>query len=145
MAGIRVRHLAIAASLGLLGCCCGLPAQFGFTSSVAYDTDPTQPLGSWKEAWEIAKKRAGVECRFHDLRHTACTRMLEAGVSHSIVAELMGWSTSTTIRMIKEVYGHVGLNAKRRAMEELEKSRENASGWAQKWAQSEELKDDRIN
>ena len=32
----------------------------------------------------------------------------------------MGWSASTAIRMIKEVYGHVGLAARRRAMEQLE-------------------------
>jgi integrase len=45
-----------------------------------YAQDPTKPIGDWKEAWEGAKKRAGVQCRFHDLRHTGCTRMLERGV-----------------------------------------------------------------
>ena len=49
----------------------------------AYDTDPTKPIGRWKEAWEAAKNRAKVQCRFHDLRHTGCTRMLEAGVTIS--------------------------------------------------------------
>ena len=33
-----------------------------------YATDPTVPIGDWKEAWEAAKKRAGVSCRFHDLQ-----------------------------------------------------------------------------
>ena len=42
-----------------------------------YATDPTGPIGDWKEAWEAAKERAKVTCRFHDLRHTA--RMLEGG------------------------------------------------------------------
>jgi len=32
----------------------------------AYATDPTKPMGSVKEAWEAAKGRAGVKCRFHD-------------------------------------------------------------------------------
>lgn len=98
----------------------GTDERFGFTGSKVYGTDPSQPIGSWKEAWESAKERAGVECRFHDLRHTGCTRLLEAGVSHPVLAELMGWSASTAIRMIKEVYGHVGLDARRRAMEQLE-------------------------
>jgi integrase len=36
-----------------------------------YHTDPTKPIGRWKEAWEGSKIRAKVECRFHDLRHRA--------------------------------------------------------------------------
>jgi integrase len=102
-----------------------------------YDTDPTKPIGSWKEAWEGAKERAGVECRWHDLRHTGCTRLLESGVSHPIVAEIMGWSSSTAIRMIREVYGHISLDARRGAMEQMEKHIEQQKG-AQKVAQSKE-------
>jgi len=104
----------------------------GFTACV-YRTDPTRPIGRWKEAWEAAKIRAGVSCRFHDLRHTGCTRMLEAGVPFAVVAELMGWSASTAIRMAKR-YGHIGQNARRQAIETL------ATGYvgegAQNWAQS---------
>jgi integrase len=94
---------------------------FGFSGSVVYSTNPTQPIGSWKEAWESARKRAGVSCRFHDLRHTGCTQLLDAGVSHPIVAEIMGWSTSTAIRMIKEVYGHISLAARQMAIEQRER------------------------
>ena len=63
---------------------------FGFAGSIAYSTDPTKPVGEWKAAWEAAKKRAGVTCRFHDLRHTGCTRMLEAGVPFSVRKRLYG-------------------------------------------------------
>jgi integrase len=66
------------------------PSHFVFASerygasgdglTVVYDINPTKPIGRWKEAWESAKVRAGVCCRFHDLRHTGCTRMLEAGL-----------------------------------------------------------------
>ena len=83
-------------------------------NSTTYLTDPAQPIGTWKEAWEAAKIRAGVTCRFHDLRHTGCTRLLEAGVSHPVVAEIMGCSASTAIRMIFQVYGHIGLPAPQR-------------------------------
>lgn len=38
-------------------------------TACAYQTDPTKPIGRWKEAWEAAKIRAKVQCRFHDLRH----------------------------------------------------------------------------
>src|ERR1043166_3367964 len=84
----------------------------------AYKTDPTKPICRWKEAWEAARDRAGVQCRFHDLRHTGCTRMLEAGVSFPVVAMVMGWSPATTVRMAKR-YGHIGQAALRTAVESI--------------------------
>ena len=71
-----------------------------------YNADPTRPLKSLKEAWESAKRRSGVTCRFHDLRHTAATRLLEGGTPLIVVASLLGWSASTTARMAKR-YGHI--------------------------------------
>jgi integrase len=111
----------------------GQADSFGFTAgSVIYDTDPTQPIGNWKEGWERAKKRAGailkgnvaegesnpLQCRFHDLRHTAVTRLLEAGIPYPVVASIMGWSAATAIRMAKR-YGHIGNEALRTAADVL--------------------------
>jgi integrase len=45
-----------------------------------YDVDPTKAISSWKEAWESVKEKTGVHVRFHDLRHTCVTRMLEGGL-----------------------------------------------------------------
>jgi integrase len=102
--------------------------------AVVYDSDPTRPIGRWKEAWESAKVRAGVVCRFHDLRHTGCTRMLEAGVPFSVVATIMGWSPSTTVRMSRR-YGHIGQNSQRQAVNALNDagSREDVT---QSWVSS---------
>jgi integrase len=93
-----------------------------------------KPIGRWKEAWEKARTRAGVQCRFHDLRHTGCTRMLEAGVAFPVLATLMGWSTATTVRMAKR-YGHIGQTALRSAVEAISgasantpKNRESSAG-----------------
>jgi integrase len=83
-----------------------------------YDTDPTQPVASIKEAWEFAKKRAGVECRFHDLKHTAVSRMLDAGVPMAKVAKIVGWSPSTMVRMAAR-YGHFNLEDLRSAVETI--------------------------
>jgi len=64
-------------------------------------------------AWETARAHAGskdhsaAKVRSHDLRHTACTRLLEAGVSFPVVAQIMGWASSTTVRMAQR-YGHIG-------------------------------------
>jgi integrase len=46
-------------------------------------------------------KPASLKCRFHDLRHTAVTRLLEAGIPYSVVASMMGWSAATAIRKAK--------------------------------------------
>jgi integrase len=84
-----------------------------------FDTDPATPISSWKTAWASAKKVADTECRFHDLRHTAVTRLLDAGQPFAVVAEIMGWSAATAVRMAKR-YGHIGESARRQAMAALE-------------------------
>lgn len=101
----------------------------------AYDTDPTRPVKSWKEAWESAKKKAKVSVRFHDLRHTCVTRMLEGRAPLSVVAAILGWSPATTVRMAKR-YGHIGQLAQREAVKLLDvrptKSKTDKSGAGQK-------------
>ena len=87
----------------------------------AYRTNPLRPIGSFKKAWQAAKRQARVTCRFHDLRHTACTRMLEGGVPFSVVAAVMGWSPATTSRMVKR-YGHIGQAAQREAVTMISRS-----------------------
>jgi integrase len=84
-----------------------------------YDQDLTKPINSWKEAWESAKENANVIVRFHDLRHTCVTRMLEGGAPLSVVASILGWSPATTVRMAKR-YGHIGQVAQRQAVRLLD-------------------------
>jgi len=102
----------------------------------AYDVDPSKPIGSIKEAWEAAKLRAGrilkgeieerdpkekiapLACRFHDLRHTAVSRMLNAGIPIAKVAKIAGWSPATMVRMAAR-YGHFSLNDLRGAVESI--------------------------
>jgi integrase len=84
-----------------------------------FDTNPQKPIGSWKVAWTTARTNAGVSCRFHDLRHTTVTRLLERGVAFAVVATIMGWSPATSVRMAKR-YGHIGQSAQREAMQRLD-------------------------
>jgi integrase len=84
-----------------------------------FDTLPDTPIGSWKVAWTTARDVAGVQCRFHDLRHTTVTRLLERGVAFAVVASIMGWSPATSVRMAKR-YGHIGPSAQREAMARLD-------------------------
>ena len=93
-----------------------------------YDTDPTRPIGRLKEAWEAAKKRTADEekgipavvCRFHDLRHTFATRLLEGGRSFHEVSRLLGWSPSTAVRMSYR-YGHLSEGTLRDAIKVLDR------------------------
>jgi integrase len=81
----------------------------------AYDVDPAKPILSWKTSWTTARTAAGVSCRFHDLRHTTVTRLLERGASFATVATVMGWSPGTAMKMAKR-YGHIGKSAQREAL-----------------------------
>jgi integrase len=102
----------------------------------AYNTNPSQPIGSIKEAWEGAKVKAAkilkgmpesteskekisaLTCRFHDLRHTAVSRMLNAGIPIAKVAKIVGWSPATMVRMAAR-YGHFSLDELRGAVESI--------------------------
>lgn len=84
------------------------PSEHYTQKGKAYDTDPSVHIGQLKVGWKAAQKRAGFELRWHDLRHTWVTRLLESGTSFPLVAALAGWSPATAIRMAK-VYGHVSM------------------------------------
>jgi integrase len=114
----------------------GKKERFGFTGGMTYDLDVTRPIGDVKEAWERAKLRAGqilkgpshdskeeiepLVCRFHDLRHTAVSRMVSAGVPMAKIAKIVGWSTSTMVQMVAR-YGHFTLDDLRGAVATINK------------------------
>lgn len=74
--------------------------------AAVYRLDATRPMGSWRVAWKACCRRAGIQMRFHDLRHTAVTRMLRAGTPLTTVAAIVGWSPSTMYLMAKR-YAHI--------------------------------------
>lgn len=110
----------------------GTQDSFGFSGGNIYDTDPLKPIGEIKVAWEYAKRRAGalldnnnqdgeprpLVCRFHDLRHTAVSRMLNAGIPLAKIAKIVGWSTSTMVQMSAR-YGHFTLDELRDAVDSI--------------------------
>jgi len=77
--------------------------------------DPERPATSIKTAWNSVRDDAGVSCRLHDLRHTACTKMAEAGVPEATMKALMGHMSAAMV----ERYSHVRESAKRLAVESL--------------------------
>jgi integrase len=79
---------------------------------VPYNTFPDQPVRSFATAWKTAKKAAGIECRWHDLRHSFASRVAAGGAADQTLQELLGWMSP---KMIKR-YSHVRAEAKRRAV-----------------------------
>ena len=88
-------------------------AAGGKFKSNAYATDSKLPVGNMEEAWEARRLRAAkiltgippevtadegnreedvdpLPCRFHDLRHTPVSRMLDAGNPIAKVAKIVG-------------------------------------------------------
>jgi integrase len=87
---------------------------FPFSNRVK-PVDPLRPATTLKTSWESVRNAAGLNCRFHDLRHTALTQMAEAGVPESTMMALAGHMS----RAMLERYSHVRINAKREAVEAM--------------------------
>ncbi len=81
-----------------------------------YNVRPDVPMGSWKTAWTEAKRIAGVQCRWHDLRHTFVSRIAEGQVSDATIMALTG---HLSVKM-KEKYSHTRTEAKRQAVAVLD-------------------------
>lgn len=124
------------------------PEQFVFPSCENGRTNPERPIASWRSAWRHVTRviqcstcgesqKPGIVCsnetckgniahikspivglRFHDLRHTAATKLLEQGTSFPVVAQILGWSASTAVRMAKR-YGHIRPEVQRHALETI--------------------------
>jgi integrase len=103
------------------------PSERYGDGGAVYSSVPEKPIGRLKVAWEAAKRRTAdkensipaVICRWHDLRHTFLTRLLENGTGFPMISAIMGWSPATTARMAKR-YGHVTVEAMRSAVDALE-------------------------
>jgi len=77
-----------------------------------------KPIHAFKTAWKTLLRRAGVRhYRFHDLRHTFNTRLMEAGVMQEVRKALMGHSSGEDVH---SRYTHVELPLKREAICKLE-------------------------
>jgi integrase len=88
------------------------------SESIAYDTDPGRPILSWKSGWTVARKSAGVSCRWHDLRHSFISTMAEGQASDATIMSMSGHVSQKLL----ERYSHTRNEAKRRAIAALDRS-----------------------
>jgi integrase len=84
--------------------------------------DPTRPTKGWRTAWRNALKRASFHCRFHDLRHTAVTKLAEGQASDQTILSIAGHVSKKML----ERYSHIRMAAKRAALEAIVQTPERA-------------------
>lgn len=81
--------------------------------------DSSKPISNWRTAWRNACDAAKLNgLGFHSLRHSAATKLLENGVPFAVVAQILGWSASTSIRMAHR-YGHIRPDVQRNALDKI--------------------------
>ncbi|MDE2472860.1 MAG: site-specific integrase, partial [Bradyrhizobium sp.] len=77
------------------------------------------PLGigdrQLREAWALARAQTGIQCRWHDLRHTCASWLVQAGVPIYTVAEILGHSN---VQVTKR-YAHLAPQHLQDAIEKL--------------------------
>jgi integrase len=79
-----------------------------------------QPIGDFKKSWKTACKKADVPGRiFHDLRRTAVSDMIEAGVPQSIAMSISGHKTISVFQR----YAITSPDAQIEAFEKVKKFR----------------------
>ena len=54
----------------------------------------------------------------HDLRHTFCTKLAEAGIPEQVMLDMMGHVSQAMLKR----YSHIRLEARRRAIQALERA-----------------------
>jgi integrase len=81
--------------------------------------DPSRPIKSWRTAWRRARKAAGLSgFRFHDLRHTAITKLAESQASQASDQTIMSIAGHVSRAML-EHYSHIRMAAKRAALDSI--------------------------
>jgi integrase len=94
--------------------------------------DASRPIKSWRSAWRRARKDAGLNIRFHDLRHTCITKLAEGQASEQTLMSIAGHLSAKML----EHYSHIRMARKRAALDAIAKPVFDA-GVAQNWAQSQ--------
>ncbi len=59
--------------------------------------DPTRPVTTLRTGWENLRRAAGVQARFHDLRHTAASRVGRAGASRAAMMRILGHASAALV------------------------------------------------
>lgn len=95
-----------------------LKSENGQSPFVFFNPETKQPFLDMKTGFKTALKRAEIKgLRFHDLRHTFASRLVERGVDIETVRDLLGHHSI----LITQRYVHSNIDRKRNAVEILSK------------------------
>ena len=96
------------------------PAHYLWCASQHHKFEPTKPAKKWDGAWHSLRDAAGLTgFRFHDLRHTVVTDLLEAGEPEHVIEAVTGHLS----RKMLEHDSHQRLKAKGQMLTRLEERR----------------------
>jgi integrase len=84
--------------------------------------DTSRPITTLKTSWSNVRKTAGVKGRWHDTRHTLISELGESGAGSETIKGIAGHVSE---QMLKR-YSHIGTQAKRDALEDVLKHRQEA-------------------
>jgi len=100
------------------------PDHYVWCASQHNNFDPTKPASKWDTAWHALRDAAGLPgFRFHDLRHTVVTDLLEAGEPEHVIEAVTGHLS----RRMLEHYSHQRLKAKGQMLARMEERRKKQS------------------
>ncbi|QGK71974.1 tyrosine-type recombinase/integrase [Allosaccharopolyspora coralli] len=81
-----------------------------FTSTIGTPTEPDNVRRSW---YALRKAIVHPEKRFHDLRHTCVSLLLDVGVPPHIVSKIVG---NSDMRVTMGIYAHASVEEQRQAL-----------------------------
>jgi integrase len=100
------------------------PGWFLLPGGGRFPKDPTVAITTLKTAWTAIRKKARVSGRWHDTRHTLVTELAESGAGDETIMEIAGHVS----RQMLSRYSHIRTAAKRKALEDVERTRAAAKG-----------------
>jgi len=92
---------------------------FVFPGGDRWPKDPAVPITSLKTSWKKIRERAGVTGRWHDSRHTLVTELAESGAGDETIMAIAGHVS----RQMLSRYAHIRTEAKRGALEDVDRKR----------------------
>jgi integrase len=96
------------------------PHHYVWCASQHHKFDPMTPASKWDGAWRSLRTAAKLPgFRFHDLRHTVVTDLLEAGEPEHVIEAVTGHLS----RRMLEHYSHQRLKAKGQMLTRMEQRR----------------------
>ena len=95
------------------------PEWFVFPGGGRFPDNPAVAITTLKTAWAMVRRKAGVKGRWHDNRHTLITELAESGAGDETIREIAGHVS----RQMLSRYSHIRMNAKRKALAEVNRQR----------------------